>query len=266
MDPDNIWTIWSLLGKLENEKLPNTNYRLRGQRRQLMFGVARPQEASPLRTPTKGVCASRWIESLISSKTKQWELKSIVVIVFQWQSIHVFSLYLYFTHTHTHLVPPQKSLDFHCLLTFVLFWCILQDLFSFFFACVCECVCCLCVCFSFFVGPLWSCKTIFVNTSIMNLIWQSTGCNMFANKNWKSKGNSVETENTHDIYTSSKTRENQTTKKYKLFGEALASDPNMFFGFFFCIFGLDLQATNNSELLLFLEVRLTTEDVKHQKV
>jgi len=40
----------------------------------------------------------------------------------------------------------------------------------------------------------------------------------------------------------------------------------MFFGFFFCIFGLDLQATNNSELLLFLEVRLTTEDVKHQKV
>lgn len=151
MDPDNIWTIWSLLGKLENEKLPNTNYRLRGQRRQLMFGVARPQEASPLRTPTKGVCASRWIESLISSKTKQWELKSIVVIVFQWQSIHVVSLYLYFTHTHTHLVPPQKSLDFHCLLTFVLFWCILQDLFSFFFVCVCVRVCVLSVCVFLFL-------------------------------------------------------------------------------------------------------------------
>lgn len=150
MDPDNIWTIWSLLGKLENEKLPNTNYRLRGQRRQLMFGVARPQEASPLRTPTKGVCASRWIESLISSKTKQWELKSIVVIVFQWQSIHVVSLYLYFTHTHTFGTSSKISR----LSLFADFCAVLMHFAGsvfFFFLCVCVWVCVLSVCVFLFL-------------------------------------------------------------------------------------------------------------------
>ena len=70
----------------------------------------------------------------------------------------------------------------------------------FFFVCVCVSVCC--VCFSFFMGPLWSCKTIFVNTSIIfNYEPYLTKHRLqhVCNKNWKSKGNSVETE-THMTY------------------------------------------------------------------
>ena len=142
-----------------------------------------------------------------------------------------FSLSIFYTHTHIWYLLKNLSTFTVCWLL-CCFDAFCRICFLFFFVCVCECVCCLCV-FFFFCG-----STLIMQDNICKYInyepyLTKHRLQHVCNKNWKSKGNSVETENTHDIYTSSKTRENQTTKKYKLFGEALASDPNMFFGFFF---------------------------------